>query len=378
MRTEFDLGTLEWTLAGWTPYVWRQQRAIESGATHNAEVGGIPAQVPGSVQSALREAGVLPDWNVGLDARAYEWVENRHWIFTARLPNRWLDPGCTVRLRALGLDYKGWVLLNGTVAGTFAGTFVPHVFDLTQRLRDSDNVLQIVFDTPPRWLGQIGYTSQMTEWKPRFNYFWDWTSRLVQCGIWDELLLEVTDGQEILALDVRTDVEAERGRLSVSGFVSGTAGWPVRVELEGPAGVIRTEEMPAEAFHAGVTWSDLPVELWWPNGEGEQPLYTVRCSLVGGDGAVLDQRSRRIGFSLRAWISCEGAPDGARSLDLHGQRPTHLSPGHQLDSHPTELRGCDRRAVPRPAPDISRDGMQYAARVGRRLPREGDLLRSLR
>ena len=129
-----------------------------------------------------------------------------------------------MRLRALGLDYSGWVLVNGKMVGTFVGTFVPHIFDITQDLRERDNVLQIVFDTPPRWLGQIGYTSQMTEWKARFNYFWDWTSRLVQLGIWNDLLLEVTDGEELLALQVVADALHGHARLRASGMISGEAG----------------------------------------------------------------------------------------------------------------------------------------------------------
>ena len=32
---------------------------------------------------------------------------------------------------------------------------------------------------------RFGYTSRMKDWKPRFNYTWDWITRLVQVGIWD-------------------------------------------------------------------------------------------------------------------------------------------------------------------------------------------------
>src|SRR5947209_19632850 len=114
VRKHYDLGTLGWNLAGWTPYVWQQERSIEAGVSNNAEVPGVPARVPGSVQGALLEAGILPDWNVALNARLCEWVENRHWVYTTQLPAERLQDHQTVRLRALGLDYSGWVLLNGT------------------------------------------------------------------------------------------------------------------------------------------------------------------------------------------------------------------------------------------------------------------------
>jgi hypothetical protein len=33
----------------------------------------------------------------------------------------------------------------------------------------------------------------MTEWKT-LNYTWDWTPRLVQVGIWDDIRLQALDG----------------------------------------------------------------------------------------------------------------------------------------------------------------------------------------
>src|SRR5256885_11970333 len=48
------------------------------------------------------------------------------------LPDEWFGTGRNVRLQAMGLDYKGWVLVNGKSIGEFCGSFVPYVFDLTR------------------------------------------------------------------------------------------------------------------------------------------------------------------------------------------------------------------------------------------------------
>jgi len=312
MRKQYNLGTLDWTLAGWTPYVWRQQRSIEAGVSNNAEVPGIPAKVPCSVQGALRHAGIIPDWNVALNARLCEWVENRHWIYTTRLPDDWILEGPTIRLRCLGLDYSGWVLVNGREIASFSGSFVPHLFDLTPHMARHDNTLQLVFACPPRWLGQIGYTSLMKEWKPRFNYFWDWTSRLVQLGIWDDLLLEVTDGLEITALDCRAAALAEQsGSLRIMGTVQAEGVAHLHIALEREGHVIRSEEVSIDRFMEGLAWEDLKVALWWPNGQGVQPLYTLRCTLLDDEGSELDTLSRRIGFKHVAWQRCQDAPEDA-------------------------------------------------------------------
>jgi beta-mannosidase len=308
----YDLGELEWTLAGWTPYVWRQQRSIEAGVSNNAEVSGVSARVPGSVQGALLEAGIIPDWNVALNARLSEWVENRHWIYTARLPDGWLS-GRHTRLLALGLDYRGWILLNGREIGTFSGSLNPHVLDLTPHLRPTDNTLQFVFDTPPRWLGQIGYTSRMTEWKERFNYFWDWTARLVQVGIWDSVLLETTDGQEIGDVECRAtaDADSDRGSLYLRADVRGERGDRIKIVLGRGESVIREAQVGRPELQGGMTWAELPIERWWPNGSGDQPLYDLDLELLDECGHHLDSRALRVGFKSLTWEPCEGAPSGA-------------------------------------------------------------------
>jgi len=274
MKRQYDLSQLAWTLSGYAPHVWRFMRSMEAGATPSAEIADVPARVPGSVRAALREAGLVPDWEIGLNFRACEWVENRHWIYHARIPDEWLDPRATLRLHCQGLDYCGCILVNGGEIAPFVGSHVPHVFDLTPYLQPADNVLQIVFELPPRWLGQFGYTSQMTEWKPRFNCTWDWVPRLVQIGIWDDLLLVATDGNEIQRLKCTTDadVNASTGILDLSGAVGGETGHRIRVTLTQGPQLIRADDCSVAEFEKGVHWESLPIELWWPNLEGRQPL----------------------------------------------------------------------------------------------------------
>lgn len=314
MRNRFDLSALDWRLSGWTPHLWRLMQTMELGETPNAEVTGIPAKVPGSVQQALRDAGLLPDWNVGLNSRACEWVENRHWIYETTLPDEWFAAGKAFQLVCMGLDYQGTVYLNGRSLGDFCGTHVPHRFDLTPHLQPEKNSLRILFDLSPRWLGQFGYTSQVREWKARFNYTWDWIPRLVQIGIWEEIFIEATDGQRIEAFRCTTDADVESGTgiLRVWGQAEAKEGANLRVTLQREGRVIRSEEIPVEQFNAsGMLWRDLPVELWWTNLAGGQPLYQVHGTLLDAQGREIDRESRRVGFRNIVWRSCEGAPEGA-------------------------------------------------------------------
>ena len=319
MKTIHNTASLPWLLAGFNPFNWRFFYADDIRAI-KAEFPAMPAQVPGSVQQALLQAGLLPDWNQGMNSLGCEWVENRHWAYQVDLPDEWLAGGQQVCLNCLGLDDRGWLYVNGVEAGRFEGAFTPHRFDLTPHLKPSENRVQIIFDLPPRWLGQIGYTSQMTEWKARFNYSWDWIVRLVQIGIWDDILLEVSDGVEFEPLKCTTGVASPDGggTLRVSGAanphpgVNGPQGCQVEVSRAGPDGFSRQESLALADFaQAGLTWDHLPVQLWWPNDSGPQPLYTLTCRLLDGAGRLQDEQVRTLGFKQIAWLPCEGAVAGA-------------------------------------------------------------------
>ncbi|MHB0859495.1 MAG: glycoside hydrolase family 2 protein [Anaerolineae bacterium] len=338
MRAVYDLSTLPWKLAGFAPHQWRFHGVTDIDQAHGVEVPPTPAAVPGSVQAALHQAGLLPDWNVGEQPRACEWVENRHWGYQVALPSAWLREGRRVRLRCLGLDYQGHILLNGNEAGSFCGTHIPHVVDLSPLLKEGDNLLQIVFVEPPRYLGMFGYTSEIRAWKPRFSYTWDWCPRLVQTGIWDAVYLDVSDGREIEDLACVTDVDPQTdlGTLTVRGVVRGEPGCRVQVSLAGAEGVICQAELPLSQFAAhGLTWQNLPVALWWPNGQGDQPLYSLLCRLLDAQNGVLDEQTRTLGFKRVEWQANEGAPPEAdpwicavngRPLFLQGVNWTPIRP----------------------------------------------------
>ena len=232
------------------------------------------------------------------------------------LPAKWLaaqKTGAQVKLRCLGLDGEGVVRLNGGQVGTFDNSFIPFVYDLTEAVKPGeDNVLQIIFTIPPRWMGQFGYTSENTDMKPRYNYTWDWTPRLVQLGIWDKVTLEVTDGAAIGQTWVRTQMPAgsETGSLSARGDMTGDH-FMVDIALKDGETALGERKVTPEEFREGVHFDGLAVQRWWPNGQGEQPLYGLSIRLVDDKGTELDRLEKRVGFRSFDWKMNPGAPEGA-------------------------------------------------------------------
>ena len=191
----FDLSTLDWTLEGWLPQAWRLSQSMEIDHASRPQIAAIPAAVPGSVQLALLEAGLIDDWNQGLNSLKLEWIEHRHWEFSAWLPAEWTAVNHPVQLNAQGLDHQGAILINQTLVAEFAGSLKPHRFDLPPFLqKDRPTRLPIILTGAPDEPGQVGFTSRSRHFTPRFVYQWDWCPRLVTLGVWDRLELEAGGG----------------------------------------------------------------------------------------------------------------------------------------------------------------------------------------
>ncbi len=313
MNDKYDLSHLHWTLAGFIPEYWRIKNCMEIGIASDAEISSIPAPVPGSVQKALLDAEIIPDWNVGMNYRLCEWVENRHWIYETDLPDEWFSDKGDYYLNCLGLDYCGCVRLNGNEIYRFANAHVPHVIRLSEHLQASGNKLQIIFECSPRWQGQFGRTSSFTEPKPRFNYSWDWTVRLVQIGIWDDIFIERVNTPKLLDVKIHADANVANncGELTITGRVSESESLTVKAELVDQGKIIHSQTLSAEQFNSdGLHWNYLPIQFWWPNGMGEQKRYSLNIELVR-EYTSLDSIQRNIGFKYITWQPCENAPQHA-------------------------------------------------------------------
>ena len=208
MRREWNLGDRDWTLIGWRQNDWELGMTFARLEAGRPDVASVPAAVPGSVRGALRRAGVVPSPGSGLDSRASEWIENRHWTFTRPLPELpALEPGDRVVLVADSLDYAGVVLVDKQTIATFRGAFEPVEVDLTDAVVAGGANLTIVFTDVPDDLGQIGRSSRIRDWKARYNYGWDWTPRIVQTGIAGDIRLELRRGARLVDAAVRADLD---------------------------------------------------------------------------------------------------------------------------------------------------------------------------
>jgi beta-mannosidase len=326
-----DLSKLDWMLCGHRPNLWyytmKEKRALAG------QWGPVKASLPGSVQRALLEAGMIEDWLVGFNSLKCEWVENRHWEFTATIPAGAVPAGERVLLDAQGLDYSGWILVDCVEAATFRGALVPHVIDLTGQLGDGlEHKLSIIFDLPPNEQGQFGWSSRTKYFKPRYNFSWDWCPRFVPIGVWDDLTLRTGVTAAVSVASVRPALAQDNRTGSVEAVVDFAAD-------AAPAGGVKeftavlfdgARELARVTVPAGdgpnkLVLAGVAVEPWWCNLEGGQKMYRLALSAAGAGGKTTWSKDVSIGFKRIEWRPCEGQPVGAEDwLCVINGRPVFL------------------------------------------------------
>ena len=307
-----DLNGDGWMLSGWTPEYWRMRYSAELREPSSAEIRPFPVSVPGSVQTALRRNGLLPDWNNALNSRFCEWTEHRHWIYTRQITG--LPGGKRWILECDGLDYSGWILWDGVEIAAFRGSCRPHRIPLPESADTGNHELGIVFDLPPRWLGQFGRTSQYSIGKPRFYYSWDWMPRLVQTGISGPIRLRDADERRFRLKRFDTT----RNSFHIRAIIENGRGTEtIRLTLRDGRRIIRSAECTAADLEHGIHWIQLPVEPWRRNGDiaGSPKLYDLTLETEGVNLRL------RPGFRSFRRRPCRNAPPGAEPwcFELNGK-----------------------------------------------------------
>lgn len=316
MKRHFSLAGLNWELVGTKPYYWKLDRQMEQMKITQPEEKPVPAPVPGSVQQALFNAGILPDWNIGTNYRQCEWVENRHWLYFLDLPDGIVqhEKNERVNLCFLGLDNCGEIWLNGQLIGDFETAYHSYCFDITDKIQLSNNRLCILFTSPERYEGQVYWTSRTQIVKPRFYYNWDWCPRIVQTGIWDDLFIEITD--DYLLPDIYTYTELlpdlTTGVIHIRISGKNEQKGDINICLSETDGRIITEfricsnklvPNKMNCFTVNVP----NINRWNINNQGSQTLYNLRCTSFDPENNPHDQWQRPVGFRCIEWKSCANA-----------------------------------------------------------------------
>ncbi|MCX6343971.1 MAG: glycoside hydrolase family 2 protein [Armatimonadetes bacterium] len=268
------------------------------------------AHVPGSVHLDLMRAKKIEDPFVGDNEFAVSWVHECDWEYSRTFE---ADPellkGNRIFLECEGLDTFAQISLNGAPLGATDNMYVSHRFDVSKKLIPGQNELKITFQSP------VNYVKPLLEQDPLHSpgdslpgasytrkspsqWGWDWGPKLPTSGIWkpirlaaysiariDDIRVQQKHGRSgSVALDVL--VTLERYKRTSCG---------IEITLTHPDGHVEAKHCKAIGANAKRSINIDKPELWWPNGYGDQPLYTLEASIICDD-RPLGTLKRRIGL----------------------------------------------------------------------------------
>ena len=262
----------------------------------------LPAAVPGCVHADLRRAGRIPDPFWGTNEAGVQWIEERDWEYSTSFE---VGPGMlgeeVVDIAADGLDTVATVRLNGRVVARTENMFTGYRWNVKPLLRRGRNTLDIRFGSALRYIRTRRTSHRPREFsdpvgrcsvirKQQCQFGWDWGPRFVTAGIWRDIRLEGWSRNRLRGVAV-----AQRHGPGPGVTLA------LAPELERPDPGSRCSWRLSLggrviASGAGAAISVPKPRLWWPSGQGEQPLYDLDVEVSGSDGRSIGRWARRIGL----------------------------------------------------------------------------------
>lgn len=264
----------------------------------------LPASVPGSVYHDLMQNGKMDDpfWRDNFP-KALKRMDHDYEYKTEFAADKALLKSDAVLLRFEGIDTVADVFLNGEKLGHTENMHRTFEFEVKDLLKEEGNELRVLLHSPTRFIKEeykhnvadgseeamVGFANLR---KTHCMFGWDWGPRLPDAGLWRPVKLlgiekarvdsvyvtqKHEDGKVTLHFDVDADVYDREALMGYTVLITDPdgketlcKGSPEEIAIERP-------------------------QLWWPNGFGAQPLYTVEVRLYAG-GKQVDAWKKRIGL----------------------------------------------------------------------------------
>ena len=263
----------------------------------------LSAKIPCSVYDTLLNHGRMEDpFYRDNEEKALELMK-WDYTFEAEFPveDELLDAE-RILLHFDGIDTLGEIFLNEKYLGSTDNMHRTWEFDVKELLGRENNLLRIILRSPVNYI----YDSYRRDpassdcadamrgcsrlRKAHCMFGWDWGPRLPDAGIFRPAKLLGVNRARWKEVSIHQKHEGERVELFLGTKVEGKGdSLRYRVVLTGPDGKERFYENSPERILI-----EHPL-LWWPNGYGGQPLYTIRMELLDGE-EVLDVQEKRIGL----------------------------------------------------------------------------------
>lgn len=313
-----------WRLCGFWPYMPLVKQDVLLGSDTEGVTHWMETTSQKSIYRTLEENGLIENPYKDLNSLKCEWVANRWWVYKTSfsLDKSWsCDDAVEVCFE--GIDYKAHIYLNGKKIGDHEGVGLPFTADISAEVSyKGQNVLVCVVEAAPDEFAKFGYTPKVKTLKPRYNYYWDFSSRLVSIGLCGTVTVRSHEtaalhyahiqtklsGQDCWNLSATVELDCYR-KTSVVVKALLTDNTTAIAFAEKSIALRRKKECATLSMVVNTP------KLWWPNGFGESTLYTLQLS-IEQDGKLLQKQEYDVGFRTVEYLCADGSPDDALNYRL--------------------------------------------------------------
>lgn len=294
--------------------------------------------LPGDVHGALLAADLIPDPYFGENEKVVMWVGETEWHVERRFDASAADIDGYLTLTLSEVDCIATILLNGEVVARTDNSFVRNDIDVTGKVHQGENTLRIEFGVAPDVAKArsdahpfpipFTYNYQTNGLKGiHMNFIrkaachagWDWGICTMPVGVYGTMSLR----KSRLARQDSVEVEQTHGatsvELSIKTRVFAFAHGEVELEhtIDGQTITDKVSVQKGEnVFTHNVTIAN--PKIWWPAGQGAQPLYELTTNLEG------EVTTRKIGLRKLEWIIEKDEIDHSFKCRINGRDITMM------------------------------------------------------
>ena len=294
--------------------------------------------LPGDVHHALLADSLIPDPYFGENEKVVMWVNETAWSVERRFDAAASDIDGYLTLTLSEVDCIATIFLNGEEVARTDNSFVRNDIDVSGKVHAGENTLRIDFDIAPDVAKAradahpfpipFTYNYQTNGLKGiHMNFIrkaachagWDWGICLMPIGVYGTMSLR----KSRLARQESVQVDQAHGSNSVElsiktrlfAFAHG------EVELEHTIdGQVIADKIAVQKGENVVTHTVTihNPRIWWPSGQGAQPLYELVTNLEG------EVTRRKIGLRDLQWVIEKDEIDHTFKCRINGRDITMM------------------------------------------------------
>lgn len=261
------------------------------------------ANVPGSIHSDLLYHNIIGEPYYGMNDRDIQWVGEKSWEYRCKfyISEEDLNKD-NIYLYFQGLDTYCDVYLNGKLVIQTNNMFRTWKIDVKEKLESGENHLYLYFNSVLKndVMKYFNAPYRLRTWpnndqsdialsvyarKAGYHYGWDWGPRILTCGIWRPVYIELIDGLSIEDLSCHTlSVGNDEASLAVELSVRCAVPSSGKLDIFMDGMKVSTKKLSLVHGTNDITecFRISDPELWWPNGAGDAKIYELECVLTVG------------------------------------------------------------------------------------------------